>query len=104
MEKLTKEAHYNLSQLLLNTDHRNVELGVELIKNYKDGVACLYRELVLIWQLNEEKAIQKSSHQLLKSTFTKSELKTFKNGFKLFFKIPFSNFQSLSEFSQRFIS
>jgi hypothetical protein len=87
MEKLTKEAHYNLSQLLLSTDHRNVELGKELLKNYTDAVAILYRELILIWQLNEDQNIRKSSHQLLKTTFTKAELAVFKKGFNLFLKI-----------------
>ena len=87
MEKLTEEAHCNLSQLLLSTDNRNVELGKELLKNYTNAVSILYRELVLIWQLNEEEEIQKSSYQLLESSFSKTELAKLKKGFNLFFKI-----------------
>lgn len=84
MAKLTLKELENLSRLLLSPDDSSVELGVELLKNNKEALPMLRRELILIWQLHEETQYREVIEQLLLSKYAKKQLEEWSKGFALF--------------------
>jgi tetratricopeptide (TPR) repeat protein len=88
MAKLTLQELENLSRLLLSPDDTSVELGLELLKNNKEVIPMLRRELVLIWQLHEEPKFRVEIKKMLVSKYADKQLSDWSKGFAVFTELP----------------
>lgn len=88
MAKLTLKELENLSRLLLSPDDTSVGLGLELLKNNKEAIPMLRRELVLIWQLHEEPDFRAEIKKMLASKYTDKQLSEWSKGFAIFRELP----------------
>lgn len=88
MAKLTLKELENLSRLLLSPDDTSVELGLELLKNNKEAVPMLRRELILIWQLHDERPFRTVIQQMLAAKYSDKEMSNWMKGFAVFRELP----------------
>ncbi len=88
MSKLTLKELENLSRLLLSPDDASVELGLELLKNNRDAIPMLRRELILIWQLHEESKFRSRLHKILLSKYSDKQMASWAKGFAIFIELP----------------
>lgn len=84
MAKLTLEELESLSRLLISENDSSIELGLEILKNHKEAIPILQRELVLVWQLHKDFQLKDHVEEILNSQFSQHQLNQWKKGFLLF--------------------
>ncbi|CAA6806562.1 MAG: Unknown protein [uncultured Aureispira sp.] len=78
-----KEIH-NLSKLLISSDSSSIGVAFQVLRNYKNVIQQVAKELVLISQLSWDDAQRKEALQLLKLQFDADQIKAWDDMFHVF--------------------
>lgn len=81
---LNSEEIFNLSKLLISSDPSSIEVGFQILHNYKNAIPKVSKELVLISQLSWNDIQRKAAIQLLESYFEAPQIKAWNDAFQIF--------------------